>query len=154
MDENKSETDETKTDTTAPDLTAEVEKWKALSRKNEQRAKDNEEAAKRLAELENANKSDLEKALARAEAAEKQLAEREQADKARALADEVAKAKGVSAGVLRGSTREELEAHADEILALIPPKPKAATDQSGGDRGDDIDKEEASAADIAQRIRI
>lgn len=152
MSENESEKDDKKVD--APDLAAEVEKWKALSRKNEQRAKDNEDAAKRLAELEDAQKSELEKILARAEAAEKQLAEREQADRARALADEVAKAKGVPAGVLRGSTREELEAHADEILALIPPKPKAATDKSGGERGEDINEEEASAADIAQHIRI
>lgn len=34
---------------------------------------------------------------------------------------EVAKDKGVPASALRGSTREEIEAHADEIAALIKP---------------------------------
>lgn len=121
------------------DQTAEVEKWKALARKNEARAKENADKAQRLDDLEEAQKSETEKLVARAEAAEARLAEREKADAARALAEDVAKVKGVSASVLRGSTREELEAHADSILALLPEKPKAATDGSGGDRGDDID---------------
>lgn len=47
---------------TAPDLSGEVEKWKALSKKNEDRAKANADAAKRLAELEAASATDLEKA--------------------------------------------------------------------------------------------
>ena len=151
---------DTETDTEAvevkptDDLSAEVDKWKALARKNEARAKENADKAKRLDELEEANKSELEKLLARAEAAEAKIAEREKADAARKLADEVAKAKGVSASVLRGSTREELEAHADEILALIPEKPKAATDGSGGDRGDDIEEAEADAKEIAANVRI
>lgn len=136
------------------DLTSELEKWKALARKNEARAKDNADKAKRLDDLEEANKSELEKLTARAEAAEARIAEREKADAARALADEVAKDKGVSASVLRGSTREELEAHADSILALLPEKPKAATPGTGGDRGDDIDEEEADAKEIASNIRI
>lgn len=142
------------------DLAAEVEKWKALARKNEARAKENSDKAKRLDDLEEAQKSELEKLTARAEAAEAKIAEREKADATRALADEVAKAKSegrttpISASILRGSTREELEAHADEILALIPEKPKAATDGTGGARGDDIDEEEADAKEIAANIRI
>jgi hypothetical protein len=49
--------------------TAEAEKWKALARKHEESAKTNRDAAKRLAEFEAANQSDLEKAVnaARAE---------------------------------------------------------------------------------------
>ena len=60
-----------------PDPAAEVAKWKAMSRKNEERAKENEAAAKRLAEIEEANKTESEKLQARAEAAEKALAERD-----------------------------------------------------------------------------
>jgi hypothetical protein len=52
-----------KPDTGGPDLTAEVEKWKALARKHETTAKSNADAAKRLAEIEAANASDLEKAV-------------------------------------------------------------------------------------------
>lgn len=136
------------------DLVAEVEKWKALARKNEARAKENSDKAKRLDDLEEAQKSELEKLTARAEAAEAKIAEREKADAARALAEEVAKEKGVSASVLRGSTKEELEAHADSILALLPEKPKAATDGTGGDRGDDIEEEEVDAKEIAANIRL
>lgn len=136
------------------DLAAEVEKWKALARKNEARAKENSDKAKRLDDLEEAQKSELEKLTARAEAAEAKIAEREKADAARSLAEEVAKEKGVSASVLRGSTKEELEAHADSILALLPEKPKAATDGTGGDRGDDIEEEEVDAKEIAANIRL
>ena len=98
--------------------------------------------ASRLDEIEEAQKSELEKALARAEAAETDIAKRDAAAAAKELAEKVAAAKGVSASVLRGSTQEELEAHADSILALLPEKPKAATPGSGGNRGDDIDSED------------
>jgi hypothetical protein len=53
-------------DTGGPDLTAEVEKWKALARKHEGTAKSNADAAKRLAEIEEASKSETEKAVAAA----------------------------------------------------------------------------------------
>lgn len=130
---------------------SEVDKWKALARKNEARAKENADKAKRLDELEEANKSELEKLLARAEAAEAKIAERDQADAARDLADEVAKEKGVAdASLLIGyGSREAMEAAADKILALLPEKPKAATAGSGGNRGDDID---APAHDIDEQI--
>lgn len=108
-----------------PDPAAEVAKWKALSRKNEERAKENEAAAKRLAEIEEANKSETEKLQARAEAAEKALAEREAKETLAALAAEVAKEKKVPAEILRGATREELEAHADLYLSTLPTVPAA-----------------------------
>lgn len=156
MSETETETEAQVEQTTdnGADLAAEVEKWKAMSRKNEARAQENADKAKRLDEIEEANKSELEKLQARAEAAEAMIAERDKADAARALAEEVAKDKGVSASVLRGSTREELEAHADSILAILPEKPRAATDGSGGNRGDDIEAEEADAKEIASKIRV
>lgn len=49
---------------------ADAEKWKGLSRKNEQRAKENAAAAKKLADIEQANMTEVEKANARAKAAE------------------------------------------------------------------------------------
>jgi hypothetical protein len=45
-----------------PDLAAEVAKWKALARKHEARVKELSPAAARLKEIEDANKSELEKA--------------------------------------------------------------------------------------------
>lgn len=92
--------------------------WKEQARKWEARAKENNAAKKRLDELEEAAKTDLEKATSRAEAAEKRAAELE----ALGLRREVAEAKGLplaAAARLTGETREELEADADQLAALI-----------------------------------
>jgi hypothetical protein len=50
----------------APDLAKEVEKWKALARKHEDASKANSQAAKRLADIEAANATEQEKAVAAA----------------------------------------------------------------------------------------
>ena len=71
-------------------------------------------AADRLAQIEEANKTEAEKAAARAEAAEKRAAELE----TKALRAEVANAKGVPAALLTGSTQDELEAAADALIAF------------------------------------
>lgn len=58
---------EDKPDTGKPaDVTADTEKWKALARKHEADAKANKAAAARLAEIEAAQQSDMEKAVAAA----------------------------------------------------------------------------------------
>jgi hypothetical protein len=124
--------------TEVPDHAAEAAKWKALSRKNEDRAKENEAAAKRLAEIEEANKSESEKLLSRAEAAETKLAEREAKEDAEKLVAEVSKEKGVPAAILRGATREELEEHADAYLASIPVIPAAPSSDGLGKVGSPI----------------
>lgn len=70
--------------------------------------------ASKLAEIEEANKTEAEKAQARAEAAEKRATELE----AKAIRAEVAAAKGVPVALLTGSTQEELEAAADALIAF------------------------------------
>lgn len=133
---------------------AEVEKWKNLSRKNEERATSNAEKAQKYDELEEANRTEQEKLQARAEAAEKALAERDAKDAATKLAAEVAaeKSKGLAkpipASALRGSTREELEAHADDIIALLPEAPAAPSADGQGAAGKPIGKGEMSPEDI------
>lgn len=126
---------------------AEAEKWKALSRKNEEQAKANADKAKRFDEIEEANKTEQEKLLARAEAAEKKLAERDAQDAAKSLAAEIAEAKGVPVTALRGSTREELEEHADQLLSILPQKPPAPSADGQGE-GDPIGDGDMSAEDI------
>lgn len=106
------------------------------------------EKAKKLDDLEEANKTEQEKLLARAEAAEKKLADREAKDAAAATAAEVAKEKGVPVSALRGSTREELEAHADELLSILPQKPPAPSADGQGNNGDQIGDGDMSADDI------
>ncbi|GAA0960230.1 hypothetical protein [Frigoribacterium faeni] len=132
---------------------AEVEKWKGLSRKNEARAESNADKAKKFDEHEEANKSEIEKITARAEAAEKAIAERETKEAAAKLREEIATEKGfadrkIKASALRGSTREELEAHADELLELVPAPPAAPSAEGQGQVGAAIKDGEMSADDI------
>lgn len=139
--EQKSETD------TANDL----EKWKALARANEKRAKENADKAKRFDEIEEANRTELEKVQARAEAAEKALAEREAAEAAAQLRDDIAKEKGITGSVLRGATREELEAHADALIAAGI-KASEATSDVQGDVGPPIPKDgDLSSSDVVAK---
>lgn len=118
---------------TVTDWEAEAEKWKALSRKNEAQAKENAAKAKKLDEIELANKTELERVQAALEAAEKRAAETEST----ALRAQVALAKGLTptqAKRLVGSTLEELEADADELLADLKahaPKPAPSSDGQG-----------------------
>lgn len=62
------ETTGTDDTSTSPDLQAEIEKWKALARKHEDRAKANGSAAKELEELKAKTMSEQEKAVAAAKA--------------------------------------------------------------------------------------
>ena len=90
--------------------------WKVEARKWEERAKANRDEANtlkaKLAEVDD-SRSDLEKALDRIGKLEAKNSELEHS----ALVSEVAQAKGVKASLLRGVTRRELEANADELLA-------------------------------------
>lgn len=132
---------------------ADADKWKALSRKNEARADENADKAKSFDALEEANRSELEKITARAEAAEKIIADNKAKDDAAALRAEIAKEKKfeerkVPATALRGSTREELEAHADELLALLPAPEPAPSADGQGNTGQPIGDGDMSAEDI------
>lgn len=105
--------------------------------------------ASKLDELEAANKTELEKATARAEAAER---ERDEA-RTQSLRAQVAADKGVPAASLLGTTKEELEAKADELIAWRDadkkPKPKPAVGQlKSGATGDaeHTGRERAAAA--------
>ncbi|MBF4597184.1 hypothetical protein ITJ50_00880 [Curtobacterium sp. VKM Ac-2889] len=132
---------------------AEAEKWKTLSRQNEQRAKDNADKAKKFDEHEEANRTELEKVQARAEAAEKAVAERDAKEAAVKLREEIATEKKfadrkIKASALRGTTREELEAHADELLELIPAPPAGPSADGQGQAGQQIGEGELSVDDV------
>jgi hypothetical protein len=82
--------------------------------------KDLKAKAARLDELEEKNKTDLQKQQERAEAAERRAAEAE----AKAIRAEVAAEKGVPLNLLAGTTREELQVSADALLEFRGDKPK------------------------------
>ncbi|WP_276869737.1 hypothetical protein [Enorma massiliensis] len=117
---------------------AEYDKLLAESRKWESRAKENKDAAKRLAELEDASKTDAEKladATKRMEAAEARLADYERRAERAGIVAEVAAAKGVDAEWLdrmAGDTREEVEANADFIAAKLVAAPIYPSVQDSG----------------------
>ena len=146
------------TDPQPPADDAPESEWKAFARLWESRAKakpkisDDEiatlrEKAQKFDTAEQANMTELEQWKSRAESAEQWKAQRESQDSAAQLAKDVAKAKGVPVGALRGSTREELEAHADELLTYLPKKDPAPSAEGQGE-GEQIKTGDMSADDI------
>jgi len=132
---------------TEPDPAAEAAKWKALARKHEEQSKANADKAKRFDALEEASKSELEKAVARAEAAEKAAAEAA----SKVLRADVAAAKGVPAALLSGTTQDELEAAADALLAFKGVTPKAPTADGQGKVGTSLEgTTQLTDADVAR----
>lgn len=127
---------------TAPDrdLAAELAKWKHLARQNEAAAKANAEAAKKLAAIEDSQKTEQQRNAEKLAAAERRAAQAE----LKVLRSDVAAAKGVPAALahrLHGTTREEIEADADALLEAVPRNGTAApppveTPNSGTAGGD------------------
>jgi len=105
-------------------LQKELAKWKAMSRKHEQQAKANADAARRLKEAEDADKSEVQKLSEQAAEADKVAAHA----RSEALRLRVALRLGLTeaqAKRLVGETEEELEADAEELLASFGQKKDA-----------------------------
>lgn len=96
------------------DWKAEARKWESRAKANLSAATANEAAAKRLAEIEESQKSEAQKAQDRLQEAERRASESE----AKALRAEIAATKGVPVALLSGTTQEELEAAAEALLAF------------------------------------
>ena len=108
----------------ATDPVAEIEKWKALARKNETRAKENAAAAKRLAEIEDAAKTEQQRLEDRATAAERER------DEARVELTRLRMAAryGITEDdldLLGSGTDEEIEARAKRLAERLAPHPAA-----------------------------
>ncbi len=137
------------------DWKAEARKWEQRAKQSHAEAKANAEAAKRLKEMEDAEKSEIDRAKEAITAAEKRAAEAE----SKALRAEIAAERGLTlsqAKRLIGTTREELEADADELLEAFKPadEPKPSRRPTEKLRpGASADKEpEPSADEIAKKI--
>lgn len=95
--------------------------WKAEARKWEARAKENSEAlASKTTEFDALSK-DREGLSAKVAELEASIAETAAKQEFSEVLTSVSEASGVPAEALRGSTREELEAHAEALKALIKP---------------------------------
>ena len=77
--------------------------------------------ASKLDELEEANKSELQKATERANSLEAELNELKKANEVRAMREEVANETGIPTNLLTGSTEEECKAQAEAIKAYATP---------------------------------
>lgn len=113
--------------------------------------------ATKIAELEaeleairDKERTDLERANARAEKAEQKLKDKEDAEAEANLRKEIADTSGIKPSLLRGKTREELEAHAKELVDEFKiEKPKAPPVNGQGDAGSAVnDGKEMSADEI------
>lgn len=105
-----------------------VDFWKAKAREQEKRAKENAVKAAEFDRVTDAQKSEQQKLIERAEAAENRAAQLEAAREIEGWKSTVAKDPkyaGVTAEVLRGSTLEEIEDHAAALKALLPEPRKA-----------------------------
>lgn len=123
-------------ETATVDWKAEAEKWKALSRQNEDRAKANADKAKRFDAIEEQSKSEMQKLLEAKEAAERRAAAAETAS----LKARIAATKGVDVDLLTGTTQEEITASADRLLAWRRPvtPPASTSSADAGQRGDNV----------------
>lgn len=132
------------------DHAAEAEKWKALSRKHEAQAKANAEAARRLAEIEEANKTEEQKRADR----EAALTEQNQA-----LAAELARTRAAvkfglnddDLAALEGVPADKVEAVAARIAARTPVTPPAPSSDGQGKVGTPIEgTKQLTRADLAR----
>jgi len=135
VDETPAETVDPPAATDAPDPSAEAEKWKALARKNELRAKENADKAKRYDEFEEAQKSEQQKLIERAERAESAL----QAAETGRIRASIAAKHGVPESLLTGSTEEALEEAAVALLAFKGVPPAAPSSDGQGRQGAPLD---------------
>ena len=124
-------TDPPATDPT-PKPTETVEFWKGKAREQEKRAKENAEAAKRLAEIEDANKSEAQKAADRIAELERQAA----SATAEALRFKVASAHSISTEdaelFLTGTDEETLNKQAARLVERTPTPAAPRPDRSQG----------------------
>jgi vacuolar-type H+-ATPase subunit I/STV1 len=127
----------------------------SLRSESAQRRKENQALKERLEELEERDKSELERALSKATKAEQAKAEAE----SRLTRFEVAAEKQIPAeavDLLNGTSREELEASADKILNLVKSRTESekAPDFDGGARepAEDADPGTAHNRQIAELI--
>lgn len=109
------------------DYKAKYEEAIANSRKWEGRAKENSTAAARLAEIEDAAKTEAEKTAERLAALEAENNSYKTREQVAAWKAEVAEATGVPVAALAGSTKEAIEAHAEILKPLIASPAQPAT---------------------------
>jgi hypothetical protein len=138
----------------APKPTETVEFWKEKAREQEKRAKSNAEAAKRLAEIEDAQKTEAQKTAEKLAELQTQLA----AAEAKALRSSIAARHGIPPEdaelLLTGTDEETLTAQAERLAQTLgkpKPAPRSPQEGKGGDpKASDNDTVREFARDFFQ----
>ena len=89
--------------------------------------------AEQFDQIEESNKTELQKAVEKANGLQSELDALKNATKLRDLRDEVSKEKGVPANLLTGTTKEECEAQAEEIISFAAQRPGYPAVPDGGE---------------------
>lgn len=108
--------------------------------------------AQKLDELENANKSELQKATEQLEQLKAEVAKRDAADKVKALKAQVSKDTGVPVELISGSTEDEMTSFAEKLVEYAKKNTAPASEHAGSFA---TAKKDASSiyAQIAQQIK-
>lgn len=109
--------------------------WKSEARKWEDRAKQNKEAADRLAEIEEANKSEAQKQAEALEKTQSELKGYQQREQVQKWANSITEDSHIPASALRGSTEEELREHHEQLKSLITAPEQPSSDPVPGIHG-------------------
>lgn len=125
------ETPDTTEEPTLDELKAQVEHWKSFSRTHEKSAKENAEAARKLKEIEDQNKTELDKALERVNELELELNSSSQKALRASIIAEFALDPEDAAVLLTASDEEGLRAQAERLAAKAAPRtPKVTLNNS------------------------
>jgi hypothetical protein len=119
------------------DLAAQVEHWKQMSRKHEQRAKANSSAASRLQQIEDANKTELQKAQDAQATAERERDEA-RSSHARVMAAASNNLPPELIDHLGTGTEEEINERAELFSRIIDETAQAIAEQLVADAGIDL----------------
>lgn len=135
------------TDDSAVDWKAKARDWEKRAKQNHARVQELEPKATQYDALEQASKSELDRAREQATALQHELATTQR----QALVASVALDKGLPANLarrLQGESRDDLEADADELLSQFPhqsnePRPPRADPSQGSSSGSRVTKDPA-----------
>lgn len=148
---NETSNEEVQTTTEEAETTSEVDwekeakKWKELSRKNEAVAKSNAEKAKRLDQIEESSKTELQKA--------QEETERLQQEALDAIREAIAEKHGVPVDFVHGTTREDMEASAKKLqdwgaAGKQQQVPAGSGVDAAGKRGESINTDQLTRDDL------
>lgn len=126
--------------------------WKAMARKWERLAKSNSEKAKSYDELQEASKTELQKAQEKAKRAEDELAELKAKAELAETRTRVAKESGVPAELVFGADEDEMAANAKALAAWGKPSSAPRTRKPGSFSNDAGDGKDAARRELARQL--